>query len=86
MYVLVGAWAASLKSQLSDTTPEEAAKDSPIAWAPATHIEHPYGVPGSWFGPGPDLAIAVNQADWKSISLSLSLPSSLPPSFVCFEV
>lgn len=34
-------------------------KDGLSAWAPATHVGNSDGVLGSWFWPGPALAIAT---------------------------
>nr|XP_051711027.1 zinc finger protein 717 isoform X1 [Oryctolagus cuniculus] len=70
--------------QLPTNAHGNTADDGPINWVPATHVEDPDAVPGSWLQPDPALAVAgiwgVNQ-QMEDLSLSLSLPLSVPLPF-----
>lgn len=73
---------ALLLVQLPAAVLGKTAELGPSTWAPATHMEDPAGIPGSWFWPGPDLATVViwrvEPAGGRSVS-----PSPSPFLQVC---
>lgn len=72
----------------TSTAPGKAAEDGPNALGPGTHMADPDRVPGSWLWPSTNLVLwlfgGVYQQLEGSLSLSLLIFPSLPPSFFSF--